>query len=662
MKKQLRSRTLAIVIAALMLCSTALYGCGESSSQSSASESSASSKSTVTESTSAESTAAESTEEKSEAPAATPTETPTPEVTEEPEEEMSQAEKAQISERAIQNFLDKLTVGDYVMSIEEYLTTTAYSEDQVIFDYDDDETYSDFAVMSVDDEVFQGYLEDEAVGEVLFLTEGHAIDAVGNRLPNYWVSEELSEGNIFNLFYNDADDPLKFVSYDPNLQMQLLSMAGYSELALNYMHEVYLLLDAEDPTEAHIQAQVDNDEVARYYFGDIDIAITFGSAQSDPRAEAWMAAPEYPEARTGWTESDIFVFNSIFLPGYGEEAIPFLPFASYALTLNEDSFLTDDAVCIRDPHATQEDIESYKEVLAQNGFEEVTEEDGTFYRKLLREETMCYSSISLEYDEGLNLAADKYYVFPKYDDLDQINEFITANGYPELPETSAMTLLNAYDTANEQTESWLYFYDYDISLFVYAHYDDYDEVMTYLDEYAAQLVDAGYTVRYVDDDEEGEVDHYRSEDDSKTFRYHFEDDYETVILLFRAEKGLTAEEAKAILDNAGFPETDLTAYISGRDHTKFEKLMYGKDYDSSITATMRFETSAEAEEFLNDYVALLEDNEFYRVPASGLGSNKQNGYTNEDAGLGVGFDFIPADDGGETFIYFDFKSGIEFDE
>ena len=50
-----------------------------------------------------------------------------------------------------------------------------------------------------------------------------------------------------------------------------------------------------------------------------------------------------------------------------------------------------------------------------------------------------------------------------------------------------------------------------------------------------------------------------------------------------------------------------------------------------------------------------------RVPPSELGSNKTNGYTNEEKGLGAAFDFFPGEDDAGTYIYFDFRGGIDFE-
>ena len=89
--------------------------------------------------------------------------------------------------------------------------------------------------------------------------------------------------------------------------------------------------------------------------------------------------------------------------------------------------------------------------------------------------------------------------------------------------------------------------------------------------------------------------------------------------------------------------------------------MYGKTYKSATTMTMTFESSEKAEAFLDELVKALEAAGFLRTPPSDLGSNKTNGYTNEDTAMGVAFDLYPDEDTGEASIFFDFKSGIEFD-
>ena len=661
MKKNRKITCLAYFLVLVLVLSVIMSGCGKSSpapqEPDSSASGSSSQESTVPDSPSQESSSKESSVPESSSQESSAPKESEPESPDDSGSEMTPAEKAEMSERAMENFLNKILAGNYTMTAEGFQKTNVYSEDLVWFDYEDDELYSDFAVMSVNNEVFQGFLTEDSVRDVSYLREGNALETSKQKLPSYWLEDVVSEGNIYNVFYNDTEDPLKFVSYDPGVQNQLRSLVGYGEVAIRYMHEVYLTLDAEDPAEAHLQAVVDSDEVARYFFDDIDITITFGNARSDTRAEAWMKDPVYPEARTEWRYGDIFVFNSIFLPGYGEQAVPFIPSASYALVVDDENFLMDDAVYIRDPHATEKDIEDYIGILAENGFEEYTEDGETTYRKLLREEAKCYSSISLEYDSGLNLTAKKAYDFPKYEGLDEINGMLADLNFAQLPETEDMTDFTAADRKWEQTESWLYLYDYYAVLYVTARYSDHEKAMQYLDAYVEELKADGFTEHYSAD----EIDYYQSPDESANFRYHFEDDGEKVILLYKAEKCLDASEAQTILSGGGFPEIDFADYLTGRNTVKFLKTMYGRDYDPSVSLTWKFDTAADGEAFLDQLVADLEEDGFYRVPASDLGSRKENGYTNEEKGLGTAFDFIPREDGGETYIYFDFRGGIDFD-
>ena len=586
-----------------------------------------------------------------------PEEPETPEEPEEPEAEPTPEEIAEISERAMNNFLAKILAGNYVMEDEGVIKTSAVSDDMVIFDYADDDLYRDFAVMSLNNEVFQCFLEDDGIRNVSFLTEGTALETASVRLPSHWLDEEVSEGNIYNLFYNDTEDPMKFVSYDANVQDQLRSAVGYGQIALNYMHEVYLILDQEDPTVAHITCEVDDDEVARYYFDNIDMVITFGGAESDARVEAWLNDPVYPDARTEWEYGDYFMFNSVFLTGMEEPLIPFPANASYAMQLNDETFYMDDEIVVRDPHGKQEDVDSYIEILKAAGFVETDSEDGTCYRRLLRDETKCYASAYVQYDDGLNIEVVKYYDFPTYEGMDAINGVVTAAGYPALSATEAVTDLTATDTRFEQTESWLYFYDYNTVLYVYGKYADYDELQAYLDAYAEELLQNGFTANRVDpDDEESEINYYVSADGSSSFRYHFESD-EDVILLFKSEKCLTADEGNALLTSAGFPAVDASAWTTGRDHKAFYKTMYGIDLTSAVTCTLHFANPEEAEAYLDVYVGQLEEDGFYHEPP--VYSRKTIGYNNEEKGLGVAFDYYP-EDGDGSGIYFEFKSGIDF--
>lgn len=627
MKTMKRIQWLSLVLALLMVFSILCTGCGK--------------------------------QEPEPAPEPEPSGSTTPEP--EPEPAPEPENPADISERAMDSFLAKIAAGGYVMEAQGFLRTDAYSDDLVVFDYADDDMYSDFAVWSTNNEVFQGLLENDGIRNISFLTEGTALETAEIKLPSHWLSSEVSDGNIYNVFYNDTEDPLKFVSYDDGVKDQIRSFAGYGQIALNYMHEVYLTFDQEDPTVAHVQCVVDDDEVARYYFDDIDIAITFGTAQPDARIDAWLKDPVYPEPRTEWVYGDYFMFNSVFLTGVDDPVIPFPASASYAMTLNEETFLTDDEITVRDPHATQEDTDAYIAQLREAGFEATETEDGVFFRCLLRDETKCYASVSVDYDAGMNIIARKYYEFPTFEGLDAVNAQVAPFGYPALPESDALVNHTAIDTRYEATESWLYFFDYDTVLYVYATYSDYEAAEEYLNAYSEELTKNSFDPVYIDGDEEAGIDYWQSQNNKANFRYHFEDDGETVILLFKVEKCLSADEANAILTKEGFPALDINTYDTGRDLRKFEKARNGIDLNASLSLSMVFPSSEEAEAYLDGYFASLEDAGFYRVPGSLVKSLKATGYINDEKGLGMAFDYYPSEDGPAS-CYFDFKSGLDFSE
>ena len=121
------------------------------------------------------------------------------------------------------------------------------------------------------------------------------------------------------------------------------------------------------------------------------------------------------------------------------------------------------------------------------------------------EEYKSYSSICMEYDDGVTILAKKYYDFPEYSSLEEINGQITARGYSALPESSRLSLVSAVDRAYEMTESWLYFFHYDLGLFVELHYDERAAAEAYIQSYIASL--AGFEPMYpVDGGEYEEVE------------------------------------------------------------------------------------------------------------------------------------------------------------
>jgi hypothetical protein len=567
----------------------------------------------------------------------------------------SELSPAEISEQAMDNFLVKLKEEKYSVQSQDYLKINVFSKDLVWFDYADNDLYTDFAVMSVNDETFQGFIDGDELASITFLGEGSAVETANSRLPGCLASEEVSQGNIYNLFYNQTDEPLTFLSRDELVKRFLLNYAGYGETAIRLMEDVYLEMNDIDPTEVHFKAVVNDDPVARLSFEDIDVAIKFGEAEDNSLASAWMKAPVYPEARSDWNSSDLFIMNSVFMPGYGNSVAPFPAFASYAMKM-DDNYMDTDEVRIRDSHATEANLNEYIEVLKKEGFSEVkvTDAEGnekTVYRKLLRKAYKCYTEVEAGYDDGVNLTMRKYYDSPVYNDLAGINEFIKQFGYLPLPESDNITSVRGRDDANQQTESWLYFFKYNTVLYVDIAFEDQDKMVEYLNNYEQSLKDAGFEPVYEGGSDE--PSYIELPENGANFRYLMGDNG-TVSLLFKDEKTLSAEETEKLISEAGFPTIDLNDPITCRTMDEYMKVQYNLDYKLYLAFDQTFATMEEAENWLNAYEAKLNEAGFERVNPSEVGSRKENALYNEEKNMVVGIDVTEQEN--NTLVNFDFTA------
>ncbi|MBR2990163.1 MAG: hypothetical protein IKF51_01715 [Solobacterium sp.] len=589
--------------------------------------------------------------------AADNTEPETPEETGSTETETPVTDRtpAEISETAMDNFVRKLNDGNYTIEAPGFMTTSVPSPDLVVFDYAED-MYTDLALMTLNGETFRSSLLDDAADNVQFMTTDNAVTAAGNRLPNAWM--DISDDNMFNLFYNDVNAPLEFTSNDDNVKTTLMALGGYGATAMSLMHEVHMTFDAEDPTTVHFTAVVDDNPVARIYFDDLDMTLRFGDAKSDPRAEAWLKAPVYPEAETEWSQGDYFLMNSVFITKSDEKTLPFPDFASYAMRIDEDVFEQHDAIKLTDSHASEEDVAHYISVLEDEGFTpaEAEDEEGnpiTVYRRVLREDYRCCVQAYPHYDNGFVLDAKKYYDHPVYNDLNEINAVIRDFGYLDLKETETLTGWNGYDAGTDITESWLYFFHYDLALYATAAFDDQEAAETYLKAYADRLMEQGYVPDNEFMADSDEPDHYVSPNGSGTFRWHYNDDG-TVTLLFRHEKEIAAEEAVMLIADAGIPEPALRGGVTCRNITEYHRMVRGFKGQLYFTVSQPFASAADAERFLDDYTAVLENAGYERTNPAMVGSLRENAYYNEEEDKFVAFDYFPADD--SAMINFEFVS------
>ena len=531
-----------------------------------------------------------------------------------PEEEPSGEDLVVVdSEAAMNNFLAKVDNLDYSIRCEDYVTISAHSNNLIDINFDDDGSFTDFGYITVNHETFRTRYRDNAISSMDFLGIDDASEAANDILLNSWMDYDVSEGNIWNLFYNDPDNPLTFTSHDESVIELIMKYSNINELNKQRIQNIYLTLDAEDPTECRVTADIADGLTP---IDPIDLVITFGNSPTNSVAEEWMNNQnrQYPAARTEWGDDYKFVLDSVFISGYGEAAVPFPTFASYAFIINEGDFVSTEEARIKDFHATQQDLQDYAQLLLDNGFSPVMNEQNT-YRKLLRAEYSCYSNVKLEYDNGVSIIANRYYDMPSYDNLTDINSLVTSKGFIELPNYSSIKSYDALDRTNKEIEGFLYLFNYDLYLYIDIEYDNYDALMDDLTSYGNTLVQNGYQICYINEDDPTlGIDRYEYESPLgiMSFRYHiFEDG--RVTLLFKSEKYISPSDTMTQLENKHFITFDSNYIISSKDIALFQNVEFKENYKNYYSVTLDFDTQEARDTFLTSYILQMSPDEGYTM-------------------------------------------------
>ncbi len=633
---------LILTISLLLFC----CACGaqkDDSSVSVPSDTAAATTAAGTETTAAQTSAAQTTA--AETTAAPQTEASTEELT-----------PAEISERAMENFVRKLQAGNYVVGTKAYAFTNVASPDQVYIVFGDEESTLTYAYMTLNGETFEATIRDGVMEEVAFASTDCALDMLEPVLPNSWIT--LSGGNLFELFYNSVDHPLEFTSNDENVKRIAGALAGYGEFSLSRMEELHMVLDDVDPSSVHFTAVLTDDSMIRY--DDLDMTLSFGTAVTDPDIDAWLSAPEYPETRTGWTKKDINMLDMVFMRGYGKQ-IPFPEAASYAMIFDEDAYKLMGGFSLSDSHQTESDVEAYKALLLDKGFEEVSAtlpdgSSGTAYRLPLRKEYQAYAELYLAYDDGFLLEGRLTHDSPEYDGLAAISEAVSAHGFTALPDTELFTGWTASDIAAARTEDWSYFFDYELYMSFPLSFEDADAAAEYLENYKNSLIENGFLDVYVPGGNGGKCE---SSNAFTSFAYSFSAEADQVMLTFKKEKSLTLEETLALLKEHGFPETDISGDIACRDQTRYQYEM-GEFEGLFLFCYQPFESAEAATAFLDAYVPVLMDLGYYSMDPMKLGSYRQYLWYNEDLRKYVAFDYLPEENSATiTWEFFSAESALD---
>ena len=542
---------------------------------------------------------------------------------------------------AIQNFARNIESNNYVVKGNDFEINVA-SDDAVSFAYSRGKEIRDFVVMSVNDEVFQAFPNGQTLDWLLFVQYGNSVEACAKKgkVLNYMTN--IFGDNMFNAFTSLQQEDGLYISHSSMIQDMIQAMGSYPDLVYGSMERTYLKIDNEEATSAHLTTHVYN-EVARYDY-DIVMDITFGDATVNELAQDWMDNPQYPENPPTWTNNQLGAVDFIFnlwpneTPGNG---LPFIQGASYGLYMDMDQVMRGNII-IEDRHMTEQAADNYINVLTSNGFEEAQDEDGDIcYRKLLRQESRCYSSVYVDYiDDTFYLFASTYYEYTHYNDLSIINGTITlprSGSFPELKNDNNIISFDAKDTLMHERESYLYLNEYDLVYEIDINYNDNFDVDAYLDEYFDRLDEAGFI--YISSAADP-----RFSDENGDINFRFNIDYanNTLNLKFKTKKRYSLFEVNAILED--YPDLILgneIYYYTAHDSISHQYIMKSVVYELNYRLDVYFNSENAANNFIDTYIEALEEQGFTRVQVAGTGRDFE--YKNNN-GYIFGFDFVVQDD------------------
>ena len=520
------------------------------------------------------------------------------------------------SERAMKNFGDKLAQYNYTIEGNGSLTTSVVSDDKVIFKYK--HTVSNLAVMTIDnDETFQARIGKNQLDHIAFLDKKPAAVLASNkkRLPNYWFDQDYTHKTIWEYFVNDTNQVYHYKgrnSYD--VASVIGNMCDFSTFQIDTMREVTMEFDKEDVSVATINALYRNGTSSTEY-QQLTITITFGAAQTDPLVDEWMndesRTTPSPFGNYGrWAnagEYALLLQSATKIHENIDTYIPFIDFASYAVTYNGDTFLTTDksVAKIRDYHGTQENVNTYISYLTTGTFapdsksyEKVVVDGKDHYRLHVRSRGVekCYIDIQVELDDnGLLLTIGLYYTGSTYKSLAEFNTAITAKDFVEFPTTDLFTDYDGLDYSYHAYESHTCLLDWKLYIIMTVKYTNQNAVKTYIDEYGELAKAAGYT--------------YNKNDgawvkSNREHAWHVEFTFKannTLEIIAKVQDYVDPALIKQQVQAENFPTVDMTYETDAKNLIEYMKFQYGIDCSLAYEVRFLFDTAAESSQFITDY-------------------------------------------------------------
>ena len=553
------------------------------------------------------------------------------------------------SERAMENFGNKLAAGNYTLSCEGKQAISVVDESEVVFRFDPSLRTTDFAAMAANNESFQVFLPQGQMTHLQFLDQCNAIEIAEKKLPNLWFDEAATGHGIWELFHNtDQEHPFHFTSKSGIVLNSIASFACLSDFMAQTVTDMSFDLDAEDPTVATINAVYYPSSPTKPE--NLTVTVQFGTSTGDERVEGWINDPNrvYPDpvSKQGkWEDGpfQLLLQSATNVHEHIDEAIPFIDFASYACWANTETFVYDKNIAlIRDYHATQADVDAYKLKLVRNEFELVNVDGEPHYRRLLRarKDKGVYSDIVVGFEDGFYMIVGMYYESDKYADLDEINAALVANGFAELDADDNITGWKGEDKAFMEYENWMCLFDFECYPSITFDFENAAKAKQYLDDYGAKLEAAGFVL------DTGSGDWIKSTVLKRwSVSYRLNSDG-TGSITGSVQNFVDPTVAKGDIEAVDFPAVDMTSVSTCRDMKAYLKFKDNEDCDLAYEVTWQFETEQAGKDFIAAYVKALTDAGFTKIGTVGNfdyyndGANRTVQVATTNSGGFAGMNFV----------------------
>ena len=533
-----------------------------------------------------------------------------------------------ISERAMNNFLDKIQAGGYYFKGGE-LTTAVHDESLVTWFFDETSSYTDHVCVTVNEETFYALIDDDAhkLANMVFLDKKSAMDLSSDVLPTTWLSKEVSGGNIWEIFINDnPNNPLHYKARASlAFNSTICVFCDFGDFIAPTISNIEFEFDKEDMSTATLKfeysptAGVTNEGQVVFTFGE--------TVPTSDIVNEWVTNPSrtYPKAigeYGSWPNLEPYTFQMAIHGLYDEQLgvdydpLPYDNFFSYATMYNTNS-MYDGYIEIHDYHATETEFHQYISTLQTNGYQMAVGKQGdlVFRSGTLRsrEGYELFSDITVKMNDGLVISATRYYTSTTYSGRDAINTHIddASSKFVILQDSDKVTSWSGEDSPFRAFEDLGLMFDFNIYMHVYLKFAKKADLDEYANTYFTSVLAANY--KYNPND----GTYTLSDVTSRTVIKLADDSTNILEIVYYNERRVSTAIAFPDVQNGGYPALSNPELVESIIELKwYEKCMFNLDFTHFYWMTFEFASHEDKMTFVNTYIQALKDLDFQAAQAA----------------------------------------------